>query len=193
MPLPAPAPRDLIHTRTIECKGYRRTDGLWDIEGHLVDVKDIDLDGDGAREMIPARTLIHNMWIRLTIDMAMNVLDVVAVTDDGPYPGCPAITGNFRKLIGITIGPGWQKAVRSRVGGTEGCTHLINLLGPVANTAFQTTVAARMVREKAIRERFLRDGVIEAAVDPYQLGSCHVYADGSPESRARWPQLYKDR
>ena len=33
MPLPAPAPRTLKHTRAIECTGYEREDGLWDIEG----------------------------------------------------------------------------------------------------------------------------------------------------------------
>ena len=39
MPLSSPAERAHIHTRTVECKGYRRSDGLWDIEGRLVDVK----------------------------------------------------------------------------------------------------------------------------------------------------------
>ncbi|MBO6784243.1 MAG: DUF2889 domain-containing protein, partial [Alphaproteobacteria bacterium] len=39
MPLSPPAEREHIHTRTVECAGYRRTDGLWDIEGHLTDVK----------------------------------------------------------------------------------------------------------------------------------------------------------
>jgi hypothetical protein len=31
MPLSDPAPRQLAHTRAIECKGYERADGLWDI------------------------------------------------------------------------------------------------------------------------------------------------------------------
>ncbi len=39
MPLPPPVDREPIHTRRIECTGYRRTDGLWDVEGHLVDTK----------------------------------------------------------------------------------------------------------------------------------------------------------
>ena len=39
MPLSAPAPRHFMHNRAIECRGYQREDGLWDIEGHLVDTK----------------------------------------------------------------------------------------------------------------------------------------------------------
>ncbi len=39
MPLSAPAPRQLMHNRAIECRGYQREDGMWDIEGHLVDTK----------------------------------------------------------------------------------------------------------------------------------------------------------
>ena len=38
MPLPSPAPRTHIHARTVRLDGYRRADGLWDIEGHLTDV-----------------------------------------------------------------------------------------------------------------------------------------------------------
>ena len=39
MPLTTPAGRRLMHTRSIECRGYEREDGLWDIEAHLVDTK----------------------------------------------------------------------------------------------------------------------------------------------------------
>jgi hypothetical protein len=40
MPLSTSADREPLHTRSITCRGYRRADGLWDIEGHLRDVKD---------------------------------------------------------------------------------------------------------------------------------------------------------
>ena len=32
MPLSANVERELVHTRTIESWGYRRSDGLWDVE-----------------------------------------------------------------------------------------------------------------------------------------------------------------
>lgn len=37
MPLPLAASRERIHDRHVHCAGYRRRDGLWDIEGHRVE------------------------------------------------------------------------------------------------------------------------------------------------------------
>src|SRR4029450_8657043 len=34
--------RELTHTRRVRYEGYKRTDGLWDIEAHLTDVKNND-------------------------------------------------------------------------------------------------------------------------------------------------------
>ncbi len=39
MPLSDPAPRKPLHKRANECRGYRRDDGLWDIEAHMTDTK----------------------------------------------------------------------------------------------------------------------------------------------------------
>ena len=39
MPLSTPTEREHLHSRQIGLMGYRRNDGLWDIEGHLTDVK----------------------------------------------------------------------------------------------------------------------------------------------------------
>ena len=44
MSLSQPAPRRHIHTRKIECHGYLREDGLWDIEGTLIDLKTYSFD-----------------------------------------------------------------------------------------------------------------------------------------------------
>ena len=50
MPLPPPAPRAPQHTRTTVFNGYRRDDGLWDIEGELRDTKSVpfEIPGDGV-------------------------------------------------------------------------------------------------------------------------------------------------
>lgn len=180
MPLPAPAPRTLKHTRTVECRGYEREDGLWDIEGHLTDVKTyVHSRRDGGRERQPGDP-VHDMWLRLTIDLDLKIRDVEAATDSSPYAGCGSITPNYKRLIGLTIGPGWRKAINERVGGVEGCTHLVELLGPLGTTAFQATGRAREARNagKPVTRR------------PYQINSCHTYKDDSPAVRERWPDFY---
>lgn len=180
MPLPQSAPRKLIHTRAITCKGYERVDGLWDIEAHLVDTKTyLHTRRHGGRERRPGEP-VHNMWLRVTIDLDMKIHDAAAVTDDGPYLYCGDIAPNFKSLAGLTIGPGWRKAIAERVGGVKGCTHLVELLGPLGTTAFQATNRARQARSAG--KPFTKK--------PYQLNSCHVYQDDAPAVLERWPQFY---
>jgi hypothetical protein len=180
MPLPAPAPRKLIHTRQIECKGFEREDGLWDIEANLVDTKSFAHSRrDGGQERKPGEP-VHNMWLRLTIDLDFVVHEVEAHTDAGPYPICGDITVNFKRLVGLKIGPGWRREIAARVGGVEGCTHMVELLGPIGTTAYQATGRAREARNAGQ----------PLTKKPYQIGSCHVYKEDSAAVLERWPQFY---
>jgi hypothetical protein len=180
MPLSQAAPRKLIHTRAIECKGYEREDGLWDIEAHLVDTKTYaHTRRHGGRERKPGEP-VHNMWLRLTIDLDMRIHDAEAKTDDGPYLTCGDIGINFKTLAGVKIGAGWRKEIAARLGGVKGCTHLVELLGPLGTTAFQATGRARQAR----------DAGRPVLKKPYQLNTCHVYKDDSQAVLERWPQFY---
>lgn len=174
-----PAPRKPLHTRTIECNGFIRDDALYDIEGHLVDVKSVGFYNMDRGELKPGEP-IHEMWIRLTVDLNLNVVDVEAKTVWGPYTICGDITSNFQRLKGLTIKNGWTKKTRELLGGTQGCTHLVELLGPVATTAFQTVYADLARREK-------RNG---NKVRPMQIDSCHAYASDGPIVKKRHPQFY---
>jgi hypothetical protein len=156
---------------------------MWDIEAHLVDTKPYARTRRfGGREREPGPP-IHQMWLRLTIDLDMKVHDAEAVTDDGPYPNCGVITPNFKALIGATIGPGWRRKTIELLGGTKGCTHLVELLMPLGTTAFQATGRARDARNagKPLTRK------------PYQLNSCHVYKDDTDAVLERWPQFYTGR
>jgi hypothetical protein len=180
MPLSNPVSRKLLHTRAIECTGYEREDGLWDIEAHLVDTKThLHSRRHGGRERQPGQP-VHSMWLRLTIDIELKVHDAEAATDEGPYPHCGDIAPNFNALIGATIGPGWRRKTLELLGGTRGCTHLVELLEPLGTTAFQATGRAREARraDQPLGKK------------PYQLNACHVYKDDSEAVRERWPQFY---
>ncbi len=180
MPLPPSKPRKLIHNRAIECRGYEREDGLWDIEGHLVDTKTFDTATRDTGRLRPAGEAVHNMWLRLTIDLDMLIHDAEAVTDNGPYAICGNIAPNFKGLKGITIGRGWRKHMLAVLGGTKGCTHLVELLGPVGTTAYQATGRAR--------EQYNAGKPITKK--PYHINSCHIYNDVGPVVKKRWPQFY---
>ena len=184
MPLSQPVEREQLHHRSVSCCGYQRSDGLWDIEGHLVDTKSHDYHTTFKGE-VRAGTAVHDMWMRLTIDPEMVIRAVEVKMDHFPYPTCNQIESNFQRLVGLQIKPGFRREARARVGGVAGCTHLVELLGPVATTAYQTLSDERDAENS------------EANADPgaplqrpYWLDSCYSHASSSAVTARLWPSFY---
>jgi hypothetical protein len=194
MPLSPPVGRQHLHTRRVTCQGFFREDGLWDIEGRITDEKSYQHANEWRGQLGPG-DFVHDMSIRLTIDHKFTIVDVEAVTDKSPYRMCGDITPNFKKLVGLRIGGGFHRAARERLGGVHGCTHIVELLGPVATTAFQT-VSSKKARDlnQAHREK---SGYVALPADPdrpkrkpYMLDTCHTWASDS-EVTKRWvPDFY---
>ena len=138
MPLPEPtAKREPLHRRTIEIVGYRRADGLFDIEGRLHDRKDVAFPVGGRQ--LPPGEAVHDMWLRITVDRELRIVDASASTEAMPYAGsCDRITPDYANLIGLSIGPGYLRHVKERLGGVHGCTHITELAAALATAAFQT-------------------------------------------------------
>jgi hypothetical protein len=183
MPLSSPLPREPVHIRHVVCNGFRRADGLWDIEGHLTDVKTYDFDSR-YRGTVAAGTPVHEMWIRLTVDDQLVIRAIEAVTDYSPFPICPAVTANFARLKGVNIRPGFFNKVREILGGIEGCTHLVEMLGPIATTAYQTIYP---YRERLRRERGEER---PAGARPPFLDTCHSWSSKGEVVKEIYPTFY---
>lgn len=180
MSLSRPSPRDHIHSREIRCRGYRRQDGLWDIEGLLEDTKTYSFD-NRDRGGLNSGEPIHRMHLRVTVDDDLVVRTAEAYTEAGPFSICGDIAPAFKSLEGLKIGPGWRKAVLERMAGVHGCTHLTDLLlGPVTTTAFQTVAPARSRRETP--------GA--AGRKPALIDSCHALAADGPIVERQWPAFH---
>jgi hypothetical protein len=180
MPLSAPAARAPLHLRRIECRGYRRTDGLWDIEGHLVDTREIET-AHPWEGRIAAGDPVHEMWVRLTIDDAMTVRDAEAAIDRSPYPTCPQAAPSLAAIKGHTIAPGWSLLVKRLLGGVKGCTHVMELLMPIATTAYQTMAPHRHALAQAAGAPTARPGKID---------SCYSYSSQRAVVARFWPEFY---
>ena len=180
MPLSPSNDRQPVHTRQIVCKGYHRNDGLWDIEGSLVDTRNEEMETFG-RGKIPPGEHLHEMWLRMTVDSELTVQAIEAKTVFAPYPACPNFPDRFDKLVGERIEPGWTAKVRLILGGRRGCTHLVELLGPLATTAVQTVYAWR--GETA--------GHLPDSVSPPDdfINTCHALAEDSSVVARLWPGL----
>lgn len=191
MPLSPALPRDHLHTRQVECRGYRRTDGLWDIEGHITDVKTTGFDND-YRGRIESGTPIHDMWMRLTLDDTLTIRDIEVSTDASPFAICVGVLPNYRDLVGLSIRPGFTRKSRALLGGVKGCTHLTELLGPVATTAFQTIfpVLAREREEMAAVSGNTAPDQAGKQRRPALLNTCHAFASDGSLVKDRWPAFY---
>jgi hypothetical protein len=194
MPLSPPVGRQHLHTRRVTCQGFFREDGLWDIEGRITDEKSYEHANEWRGPLKPG-DLVHDMSIRLTIDQRFTIVDVEAVTDKSPYRICGDIAPDFKKLIGLRIGGGFHREVRARLGGVHGCTHIVELLGPVATTAFQTASSGKARElERAHREK--NGPVPEAAASskprrkPYVIDTCHAWAADGPVVKRWAPDFY---
>ena len=188
MPLSAPAPRKLMHTRKVTCKGYLREDDLWDIEGNIVDTKPYRFENIDRGGHIEAEEPLHGMWVRLTINDQMLIKDVEAVTDFSPYNYCHDIAPDYKKLIGLSLAVGWNKQVRTLMKGKLGCTHITELMGPMATTAFQTIFSGRNEGKKTDEKR---ENSLPNSSKPPLLNTCHSYAEDSPVVLRHWPNYYK--
>ena len=183
MPLSEPAPREAYHHRSVAYRGYLRDDGLWDIEAHLTDTKSYAFDSSFRGAIQPGEP-IHDMWIRLTVDQDFVVRHAEAATDASPFAICPAVTSSFASLEGVVMGRGWSRAVRERMGGVQGCTHLVELVRAMATVAFQTI---RGDRDKAAADT----GTGKAASKPFFIDGCHALDSRGDIVREQFPEWYR--
>jgi hypothetical protein len=179
MPLSPPAARQKLHRRLIDMHGYQREDGLYDIEAWLEDTKTYAFDNQDRGSVQPGEPL-HGMWVRMTVGDDMVIRACEAVSDFTPYAICPQAAPNFAALAGVSIGPGFNRAVKEKVGGVLGCTHLREVLAQMATVAFQTIGPMRWRKAREAREAAIARGETPpSAKRVIPVGSCYAYAPGS--------------
>jgi hypothetical protein len=182
MPLSPPiSRRALKHTRSIHIEAFARDDGLWDIEAHITDVKTRETRlASGAR---PAGSPIHDLWLRLTINTQLTVVDAEAVSDAVPYPThCDTIGPAYKKLVGLNLLKGFRHGVKERLSGIQGCTHLTELAQVLPTAAIQAFAGEVLdTRDGAPAE--------QQSQKPFQLDRCHALrTDGAAVAKyyPRW-------
>lgn len=178
---PPAAPRRRVHLRRITCEAFVRDDGLIDIEGLLVDTKPEPTRL--VNKEVPAGEPIHQMRVRLTVDPERRIVDARAFSEQQPYPACAEVEAGYRRLVGMRIEPGFTRQVKRLFRGVEGCTHITELLPPMATTLFQV---------------IWEDGEFAAIKDdPAQrrsspLGGCHALRLDGHIVKTYFPQHRKD-
>ncbi len=166
-----------MHARNVQLCGFKRVDGHWDIEAHLSDTKDHDYPlSSGLR---PRGEPVHDMWVRVTINREMGIVDAVARTDAMPYVGaCELIAPNYAQLIGLNLFHGFRKAVKDLFGNTRGCSHITEMLMFLPTVALQTFASDVLDNADSVHK-------------PYQLDKCHALDSHSDTVWRYYPRWYR--
>ncbi|GAA4353561.1 DUF2889 domain-containing protein [Variovorax defluvii] len=182
-PVPADAAvtREELHFRRIDMRGFRRGDGLFEVEGRLTDQKTHDFEHPAPGRRVPAGEFVHDMGVRLVFDADMVVRDVQTFTNRFPYPACPGGAHALQSINGLRMADGWSREVRARLRGAAACTHLMEILMPMATAAFQALGPLRMTQPERC----------DAQGRPLQIDSCYAYAADGEIVLQRWPRFHK--
>ena len=177
MPLTSPAARKRLHTRRVSYECFQRDDGLFDMEGRLVDVKDHDYALlTGVRR---AGQAIHDLWARITVGRDFVIRWVEVKFDDMPYPGgCERIEPAYGKLVGASLLHDFRKTLYDAMGGVKGCSHVTELLMHAPTAAIQMFAGLR-------REIEPNEG------KPFQLDRCHALETTTETVRRYYAQWYR--
>ncbi|MEG0412260.1 MAG: DUF2889 domain-containing protein [Comamonas sp.] len=175
MPLSQPTiARTPQHIRQVNYRSFEREDGLWDIEGELLDTKAIDLprpNGEGIRK---AGDPIHHMLIRVTVNTQLVVQAIEACMQAHPVQGCPVALDAMQRMVGCSMARGWRKAIETNLAGITGCTHMRELLNNMATATFQSIVSAFSTTPDQ---------------PPAYLGRCTGWSFNGPAAMQYYPQF----
>jgi len=179
MPLPPADPqRQLKHQRSIQVQAYARPDGSWEVDAFVRDTKTRPTGGAG-RVTAPGEP-IHDLHLRIVIDEAFNILQSGAESLAVPYPGhCDEHGDRYAALAGLNLMQGFKRAVRERLGGVRGCTHLTEL-ADVLPTAVVQAFAGEVLHVHP-----------DSATKPFQLDRCHALATDGEAVRLHYPRWFR--
>lgn len=180
MPLTQIPDRASVHRRVIDMQTYDRGNGLYDAEAHLVDRKPFDFTRVGAVDVVPAGEPFHDLWVRLTVDAQFTVVAVEAASDVTPWAVCKEAQRTLEALIGQVIERGWTATVKQRLRGAASCTHLAEMLIPLATTALMGIYG--------LRPEATRQAGVGLLVD-----SCYAFDKGRDVVRRLVPLQYQPR
>lgn len=183
MPLSPTVARREIHHRNIDMKAYAREDGLYDVEAHLVDTKTFAFERLGSPQPVPPGQALHDLRVRMVVDEDYVVRAIEASSDVTPYALCKQAETTLQVLVGERIARGWSAVVKERLRGAASCTHLMEVLIPLATTAMQ---GVRGLKPKHARRPV--DGGV-----PSQIDSCYAYGREREIVQRLWPQHHRPR
>ena len=157
---------------------FVRDDGLWEVDATLVDTKSRDIVAPQGTKL--AGVPLHDMLLRLVVDRELNIVAAGAQTRAMPYDGVCSEHGDvYGRLVGLNLGRGFRQALKDRVGGVLGCTHITEL-AQVLPTAVIQGFAGEVIDTRG-----------DSGQQPFQIDRCHALRSDGEAVRQFYPRWYR--
>jgi len=169
---------DKAHERTITIATYPAGDDKVIVEGRLVDrrLKDYYLVTGEKR---PAGD-IHHMIIRLLVEIAgFTIEDVEVELAAVPRDECNDVLETLDVIKGEKITKGFSDRMKSLLGGTKSCTHLLTLLIAMGPAALQGVFSSRAQKPMEMAS-FISDPGRARFFMKTLLNTCLVWREDGP-------------
>ena len=173
-----------MHRRAIDVQVFAREDGQFDVEARLIDAKTRDVTVGGT--LRPAGEPLHEMVLGLVINAELDILAAGSVTLAMPYPGqCEEHGDAYAQLTGLNLMRGFRGAVKERLSGTLGCTHLTELCSVLPTAVIQALAGEVLSTQEGAGD--------ESAAEhpPFQLDRCHALRSDGPAVQIHYPRWYR--
>jgi hypothetical protein len=125
---------------------------------------------------------LHDITVLLVIADDLLVHDARATMHATPFSICQGAVDTLSPLKGLRIGSGWTRRVRELLGGRASCTHIMELMGPLATTAMQGLAPQRLARINDPDDESHRRSKVD---------SCYAYAAEREVVARLWPHLHR--
>lgn len=181
MPLSQPPERRELHHRVIDMHTYVREDGLYDVEARLIDRKPFAYTRPSSEVPVAAGQPLHDLWIRVTLNGDYVVQRIEAVSEVTPWQICKEAERTLSVLVGERVARGWSSLVKQRLRGANSCTHLMEMLIPMATTALQGIRGLHKERNRTVDA----DGI------PHKIDSCYAYGRQRSVVKMLWPEHHR--
>jgi hypothetical protein len=91
--------REELHHRSIDLRFFRRSDGLFEVEGRLVDTKSHPFRRLLAEKDAPPGQHLHDITVRLVLDAELQVRAADADMRATPFGICPGAAGALQSPL----------------------------------------------------------------------------------------------
>ena len=171
-----------VHTRSIRIETFAVDNDRVVVEGVLEDIRTCVMYTISGHRREPGP--VHGMAVRFLVGgIPVKILDVEVEMPKVPLEECDQVASSVKKLIGLHVVYGYTKAVKERMGGIEGCTHLTNLILAMGSAAIQGMASHRG------RGPIPPDA--RALMIQYVKNSCRVWREGGPQIQKAMDEIKK--